>query len=161
MAFFVPMLAAIGGGSAVAGGALVASTALAAGSAVSQANTAKAAAKANAKMMEIEAGAARAQGSARQEAQRRRARELLGAQRAAIGQAGIGWGGSAQDVMEQSAVNAELDTLNIGYEAELQARGLMSRASITEWEGRQAKKAGYLRAGGTILNSASNYFGRG
>lgn len=136
MAFFVPVLAAVGGGSAMAGGAVLASTAIAAGGAIAAGNAAKASSRANAEMMRQEASLSRSQGSARQEAQRRRARELLGQQRAAIGQAGIGWGGSAQDVLEQSATAAELDTMNIGYEAELQALGLMNRSSISEWEGR-------------------------
>ena len=159
MAFFVPMLAAIGGGSAVAGGAMLASTALTVAGSVQQGRAASAAASANAAMMRQEADSARAIGSARQEAQRRRAREILGQQRAAIGQAGIGWGGSAQDVLEQSATAAELDTLNIGYETELQARGLMSRASITEWEGKQQRKAANMMAATSLLSSVANYGG--
>jgi hypothetical protein len=160
MAFFVPMLAAIGGGSAMAGGAMLASTALTVAGQVQSSRAQSAAASANAAMQRQEADSARAIGSARQEAQRRRARELLGEQRAAIGQAGIGWGGSAQDVLEQSAATAELDTMNIGYESELQARGLMSRANISEFEGKQAKKAGMLRAGTTLLGSVANYGGK-
>ncbi len=159
MAFFVPMLAAVGSGSAITGAALLGSTALSVGGAISQARNAKAAASANATMMRQQASLARAQGNARQETQLRRAREILGQQRAAIGQAGVGWGGSAQDVLEQSATSAELDTLNIGYEAELQALGLMNQASITDWEGRQQRNAGYISAASSLLNSTANYFG--
>lgn len=161
MAWFVPLLAAVGGGSAATGGMLVASTALTAASAISQGNAAKAAGEANAKMQEQEASMARSQGNARQEAMRRRAREVLGQQRAAIGQAGIGWGGSAQDILEQSAVNMELDTMNIGYEAELQARGLINKSTMSRWEGKQAQRAGQVKAAGSILNSSVSYFGKG
>ncbi len=124
-------------------------------------NAAKAAGDANAAMMRQEAGMAREQGGARQETQLRRARELLGKQRAAIGQAGIGWGGSADDILDQSETNAMLDTMNIGYEAELQARGLMNRASLTEREGKQARQAAYLKAGTSLLTGAANYAGTG
>lgn len=161
MAFFVPLLAAVGGGSALAGGAAVASTALAAGSAIAQSRAAKAATAANTSMMTNQANLVRQQGVARQEANSRRTREILGAQRAAIAQAGGGFGGSAQDVLEQSATNAALDDLNIGYEAELQARGLMSQSAVNQWEGTQQAKGAYIKAGTTILGSTANYFGRG
>lgn len=174
MAFFVPLLAAAGGGSALAGGMALAGTALSVAGQISSARTASAvgkanaaAANANAVMMRQEADIARSHGSARAEQQRRRAREILGQQRAALGQAGVGWEGSGADILEQSAVAAELDTMNTGYEAELQARGLLNRATMTEhegqlrqWEGKQQARAGYIRAGTSLLSGAANYLGR-
>jgi len=49
----------------------------------------------NARMKQIEAGIVSQQANAREEQQRRGARDILGKQRAAVAQAGIGWGGSA------------------------------------------------------------------
>lgn len=119
--------------------------------------SAKAAADRNAQMMRQEAELTRQQGVTQAEARDRRARELLGQQRAAIGQAGIGWEGSAQDVMLESATAAELDTLNTFYESELRAKGLMNQATITSWEGKQARRASRIGAVGSVLQGAANY----
>lgn len=115
------------------------------------------AAQLNAQTMEAEARIARQQGGAREEAQRRRAREVLGTMRASIGQAGIGFGGSAADIYDQSATNAELDALNIRYESDLQAMGIMNQAALTRYEGKQAKRAAKISAFATILGGAANY----
>ena len=160
----LPLLGAATGAAATGsalGAAMLGATGLQVAGQLSAARAAEAAGQANATMYRQQADLTRQQGGARQESQMRRAREILGQQRAAIGQAGIGWGGSAQDVLEQSATNAELDTLNIGYEAELQARGLMHKATLSEWEGKQRKRAGYMQAATTVLGSAANYFGGG
>lgn len=115
------------------------------------------AAEFNAATMEAEARIARQQGAAREEAQRRRAREFLGTQRAAAGQAGVGLGGSIGDVLEQSATEAELDALNIRYESNLQALGMENQAAITRWQGKEAKRAARARAVATVISGAAQY----
>lgn len=156
MAMMLPILGAASGSAlGLAATGVTALGQIAAGQAAADA------ASTNARAMRAEADIARQQGNAREEAQRRRAREVLGQQRAAIGQAGIGWGGSASDVLEASAAAAELDALNVRYESELQARGLLNQASLTEWEGKQAKRASRVAAASTILGGAANYFGKG
>ncbi len=120
----------------------------------------------NARMKEIEAGITREQSNAREEQQRRQARQLLGRQRAAVAQAGIGWGGSALDIMEQSATLAELDALTIRYEGDLKARGLLAEAEFDKYagqvamaSGKAAKKASYISAAASLLQGAAAGYG--
>lgn len=67
--------------------------------------------------------------NAREEQQRRAARQVLGEQKAALAQAGIGMGGSAADIAEQSAINAEMDALGIRYEGEMERRQFLQRST--------------------------------
>lgn len=105
------------------------------------------------------------QAGAREVQQRRNARQLLAQQRAALAQAGIGVGfGSALDVEEQSAIRAEMDALNIRYEGELQARGLLAAAQQDVFQGDMARSAGrnaqtasYISAGASLLSGAAQY----
>lgn len=120
----------------------------------------------NAKVQAQNAAVARQQASAREEAQRRQARQILGEQRAALSQAGIGLAGSAADVYGASAGAAELDALNIRYEGELDARGLLAQSSLSTFEGqvagrnaRTAGQAGYLNAASSLLSGASSAYG--
>jgi hypothetical protein len=147
MSVMIPFLPAIAVGAA----ATQAVGQLAAG------ESAKAAAEQNAAMMRQEAEIARRQGVAQSTARERATRQFLGRQRAAIGQAGIGFEGSAQDVMLESATAAELDVMNTMYEAELRAKGLMNQATITSWEGKQARRASRMAAVGSVLTGAANY----
>lgn len=115
------------------------------------------AAEFNAATMEAEARIARAQGGAREEQQRRRAREFLGTQRAAAGQAGVGLGGSIADVLGDSAAEAELDALNIRYESNLQALGMENQAAITRWQGKELKRQARAKAVASIISGSSDY----
>lgn len=151
----------------------VASTAVAAYGAYQQGQAAEAtyksqaqAADYNATIQSQNATVARQQAAAREEAQRRRTRQILGEQRAAIGQAGIGLGGSAADVYGQSAANAELDALNIRYEGELDARGLLAQSELTRYEAKadrmnakSAKRAGYVNTASALLSGGSQAYG--
>lgn len=150
---------------------IIASTAMQAIGQIQQANAAsasyqsqQAAANYNATIMDQNARIERDQANAREEAQRREARQILGAQRAAFSQSGVGLGGSAADVMEQSATNAELDALTMRYEGEMKARGLMASAEAERYQGRAAganasaaMRAGYMGAVGSILGGAASY----
>lgn len=71
---------------------------------------------------------------AREDQQRRMNRIEAGKRAAWAAQSGLGLGGSNADVEDQSAVFAELDALNIRYEGELEARGLLNTAASQEWE---------------------------
>jgi hypothetical protein len=138
----------------------VASTAMSAIGAIQQGNNAKAAADYNAGIMEQNATIERQQATAREETQRRQARQILGEQRAGFSQAGIGLGGSASDIMDESATNAELDALTLRYEGDLRARGLMAQAESERFQGRNARTAGYMGAAGSILGGIGGYMGR-
>ena len=82
------------------------------------------------------------QTSAAEEAQRRSARQVLGAERAGIAQAGVGFGGSSLDVMRRSTANAELDALNIRYAGDLERYGILNKIEMEKYQGEMLKLAG-------------------
>ena len=129
-----------------------------------QAKSAQDAANYNATIKRQQAASELQQSGAREEQQRRGARQVLGQQRAALAQAGIGMGGSSLDIEEQSADRAELDALTMRYEGDLRAKGLLAAAEGAEYEGRAAISAGknamtgaYLSAGASLLSAAGSY----
>jgi hypothetical protein len=152
---------------------IIASTAMQAIGAIQSANaqaasyrSQKAASDYNAAVLDQNAGIERSQANAREEAQRREARQILGSQRAAFAQSGTGLSGSAADVMAQSARDAELDALTLRYEGDMRARGLMAEAEGERYQGRvaemnasNAKTSGYLNAAGSILGGVGSYMG--
>jgi len=122
--------------------------------------------KYNAAVAEQSAAVKRQQYVAQEEAQRRQAKQVLGEQRAALAQAGIGLSGSAADVYGQSAANAELDALNIRYTGELDARGLLAQgeqyrygARVNRMNAGSARTGGYLNAASSLLSGASSAYG--
>lgn len=112
----------------------------------------------NAEIDRQNAVAAQQQANAREEAQRRLARQALGEQRAALSQAGIGLSGSAADIYRQSATNAELDALNIRYEGGLQTRGLLAQSELGRQSARMARINGRIERRGANLSAASTLF---
>lgn len=140
-------------------------------SAVQSGQAASAQYAANQRVAEYNAAIARQQAETtravygqKEEAQRREAAFILGKQRAAGAQAGLGLGGSFADVSEQSAVMAELDALNIRYTGEMEAKGLMSQSNLYGMEasnyGTQSslsKSGSYLRAATTALSGYADY----
>lgn len=138
---------------------LIAGTAINALGAIQQGNSARRAADYNAAMAEQNAAVELQQAGQREEAKRREARMILGSQRAAFAQSGGGMGGSAADVMQQSAINAELDALTLRYEGVLRARGLQAEAASERFAGKQAQRQGYMQAAGSILSGAGSYMG--
>lgn len=99
------------------------------------------------------------QGNLREEAQRRKASQVAGQQAAAIAQSGGGMGGSAADIMRESAINAELDAMTIRYESELKSKGLKNQAAGEQYAGEVARQAGYYNAIGSVLNTGATYAG--
>lgn len=102
----------------------------------------------------------------REERQRREARMVLGEQRAAIAQSGTGMLGSNADIQRQSEVAAELDALNIRYEGDLEARGLLAQSSLESWEAginrssaKSARTSGFLGVAGAALKGFGGYAG--
>lgn len=148
----------------------IASAAVGAISSISQGNAAAAAARSQAQALDYNAAVERQnaqialqQGNANEEAQRRQARRVLGAQRAGLTEAGLS-GGTAGDLVSQSAADAELDALNIRYGAQLQATGHLNSATLDQQQARQARKnasaaqtAGYIGAGAAALSGYGGY----
>lgn len=138
---------------------LAAATGVKAAGQLMQADAESQAYRYNAKMAAQQGDIERQQAAAREEAQRRQADRVLGSQRAALAQSGGGMGGSALGVMKQSAAEAELDALMIRYEGDIRARGFDAQAEQERFAARNAKKAGYWQAAGTILGGGANYAG--
>lgn len=150
---------------------VIGSTALKAGSALrsgysqsAQAKSQATAAEFNRDLANQNAEATSAQAGLREEQMRREARQVQGAQRAAVAESGTGFVGSNLDILEQDAVTASLDALNTRYEGQLQSAGYRNDAITQEYQRRgfkkQAKAAkvgAWLSAGSAIINGASSY----
>jgi hypothetical protein len=78
---------------------------------------------------------------------RRNSREMIGRQAAAFGAAGVGYGGSSETALDQSAVNQELDALNTRYKGAITGWGYGAQSQIDQ---SQAKSQG-LMAGAALL----------
>lgn len=118
----------------------------------------------NAAVSRNQATAALAESTAAQAAQRRRARELLGEQRAGIAQSGTGFGGTNADLLEKSETLAELDALNLAYEGDTKAKGFESQAALdmasaaaNRRNAGNAITSGYLSAGRSLLVGSASY----
>lgn len=89
---------------------------------------------------------------------RRDNRRILASMRAAYGTSGLEMAGSPLDVLEDTAVEQELDVQRIRYEGRARARegaiqmlGLREEATLSRMEGQAAKTAGYIGAAGQLV----------
>lgn len=105
------------------------------------------AARADAKVLRAQARSARQQALQDEYAERRHGRQFEGYARAAAAQAGGGEGGTTEMLLEQNAILAELDALNIRYQGDMRARGLMAEAKSRRRDGKRA----LLSAGLSLL----------
>ncbi len=119
---------------------------------------ANAAAQSEALRMEQQAGVTITDGMAQDEQQRRQARLMIGQQLAAGAEAG---GGLNAEQLRQSVFDAELDSASIRYGVMSRASGLRDQARITRMQGKQAQRAGYLSAVGTLLQAGAMAYGMG
>ena len=159
MAFALPIAAA----ATQAAGAL-----MSAGAQRASFDSQAGAAEWNARNAEVQAGQARYAAGQQEEMQRRKARETMGTALAAGGQAGIALEGSFADLFRQSLYDAEADAMAIRYRGELEAAGLNNQAAMERVNaanarsmGKQATRAGWLNAAGSLLNSGANYMKAG
>lgn len=111
---------------------------------------------------------ARSQTAGKEDLLRRKTAAILGEQRAAIGQSGLGLSGSMLDIYDESETNAEMDALNIRYEGELAARGYGNTANLENYYGDNAKRnakqsmtGGYLGMAGSLLSGAGKAYAIG
>jgi hypothetical protein len=126
-------------------------------SAIAGADSQRRAAHAQADIARQKGKVAMQQANVNEDAQRRRADMILGAQRAAMGQAGTGLDGTNADLYQQSATNAELDALNIRYGGELGETSAEQQARLDDMQASDAQQAGYLNAGAAALSSYGGY----
>ena len=126
---------------------------------IQQGNEEKKAAKFNADILEQQAGLTRTSAEldiARMGKQKTR---FVGSQKAGYSKAGVRVGtGSPLDVMADTLAEFELDEMVTRYNAEIQARGLVSESEQMRKAGKAAARAGYYKAGSTLLSTASSAY---
>lgn len=140
---------------AVAAVASVASTAVTAASAIGQGKFAEGMGEYNAAMSEDQAKNARAAADLKEQQHREQTKSLLSSQRAAVGASGIDLEGSSVSFMEETAADAELDSLLIRHSGTVEEAQYRAQAAADRAEGKAAKRAGYISATASVLNGAS------
>lgn len=95
---------------------------------------------------QFNADSARMEAQSRENAQRAAAQRQLGTIRAGVSKSGATMEGTPLMVLAESAANAEIDALNTRYSGQREA-------ALYESRGRNAKTAGYMRAGTSLLSS--------
>ena len=129
----------------------IASTAFSAIGQLQQGQAQSSAAKYNENIARNNAIAAQQQATANAETQRRRAAQVQGAMRASIGASGVSAEGSALDLLESSAMAAEMDTQNILYQGKLKSMGYTQTAELEKMRGRNAMSQAYSGAGSALI----------
>jgi hypothetical protein len=140
--------------------ALVAtSTVLSAAGMVQSASAQASAKKAQAAQAERAALISRQQAAAEEEKQRRLSRRAQGSAVANVGASGITLEGSPLDVLEDSAMEEELDALTIRYNGEIGAMTYESEAAMARSGAAAARTAGYYGAASSLLSGAAKIAG--
>lgn len=144
MAYIAPVIPyLIGAGAAVSAVGTI-------GTAVSARN----AANWNAQKAEQDAAYAKDMAGIEEQRQRIQARKQIGAMRAGYGASGLQIDGSVEDILAESASNAELDALLIRQGGAARATGLRNEANLDRAQGKNAMRSGALSAAGTLLGGA-------
>lgn len=124
---------------------------VAAGGALVQGVQAKNAENFNAQVATNEQKLSVNQANAQEGMVRRGSREALGRQAAAFGAAGVGYGGSSETSLDQSAVNQELDALNTRYKGAITGYGYGVKAGIDRTQGNTDMTQSTLLAGSALM----------
>lgn len=115
------------------------------------------AAKYNAEMDRRKATDALQRGAIEAGQRRDRARRVAAAQAEGIGMSGVSTsGGTALQLLTETASLGELDALTAANNATREAWGFEGQAKLTRYQGRMARQGGYLNAAGTFLGGASS-----
>lgn len=119
----------------------------------------------NATVEKQNAMSAEAAASANELNMRRQNDQILGAQRARVGESAGGFTGTNVGVLAQSGTNLELSALNTRYQGTMQARGLLAQSNLDEYQGlvagmnaKSAMTSGYIGAAAGALGSTANYY---
>jgi hypothetical protein len=137
---------------------MIAGGAMSAVSAIQQGKAAKAAAQFNATVNDQNAQIAREQAVQETRQFDREQYMRIGAIKAAQGKSGGAQAGSVLDILADTATQGEIQRQDIAYQGELRARGFQNTATLDRFEGKQAEKQGYLRAGSELLSSAGDAY---
>lgn len=89
---------------------------------------------------------------------RNASREALGRQAAAFGASGVGYGGSSERSLDQSAINQEMDALNTRYKGAITGWGYGVKAGLDRQQGNiDMTQAGLLAGGSLLKGMGPNY----
>lgn len=115
----------------------------------------------NAKVYEQEAVTKKQAATYEEKLHRDSVRRFIGIQRAKYGASGVALsaGGSPQAVINDTALQGEMDALAIRYGGDVAAIEARNRAELAKWEGRSAMTSGMFGAGTTLLSGASQGYG--
>lgn len=101
----------------------------------------------------------RQQGAEEERRVRIMGRKVLGSAKASYAASGVTREGSALDVLEESAANAEMDALQVRHKGELEAWKHTQEAGMAITAGSNAKMAGYIGAASSLLKGAGSAIG--
>ncbi len=137
--------------------AFLISAAVGALGAVQEARASAAASEFNAKVADNNAIIAEQNAAAEERRHRRAADREAAGMRARIGAAGVTLEGSPLELLEDQALEAELDALNIRYGGRLQATNYRSQAQLDRSRARSARTQGFISAGTSLLEGAGRF----
>ncbi len=146
-------------GDPVTIGLLAASTALSTIGALRDAGAQANAAKANARVAEQQAQLQRDVGQFNVARERRLQRRALAQQVANAGSQGTALTGQPIDLLADSAKQAELDLQALRFDSEIKAQASDTEARFRRFEARQARNAGFFKAGTALLTGATKIAG--
>jgi hypothetical protein len=125
---------------------------------IKQGEAASAAAEEDARMQTKNADLSREQAGEEEKRQRILNTKRLGSMRAAYGASGLSLEGSPEDVLVDSAKNAELDALSIRHAGELKARGFNDESIRARNKAATYRDNAYFGAAGTLLGGAGQSY---
>jgi len=114
--------------------------------------------KAQAKINEQNAKMAREAAYREEARQRRESQRKMGALMARVGKSGVTATGSILDVVEESALNSEMDALNIRLQGAQKAWGFDAQADADRSAASNAMTAGYISAASTLTSGGYDYY---
>ena len=170
---YTPLAAGISGGAAAAGTAAAATTgagltvgnifgligsAFSAVGSIQQGNAAQAAAEYNAQLARQNSVLARQAAAEDERRHRVQSRKQLGAIRTGYGASGVTVEGSPSDILDESAIIAELDALTIRAKGAQAAGAFESSARVQTQLGKTAKKQSYFGAASSLLKGGANVY---
>lgn len=127
-------------------------------SAMHQANAARGASLYNAQVAQGEQKLSVDQANAQEGIVRHQTREALGRQAAAFGASGVGYGGSSETSLDQSAVNQELDALNTRYKGSVTGWGYGAQSALDTSRAQSEGQSGAVMAGTALLKGLGGYY---
>lgn len=119
---------------------------------VQEGRAARMAGEYNAQVAEQNAAYSLEQAKEDERRQRQLAKKFIGEQRASYGASGITMDGSALDVLQESAANAELDALTIRFTGRQRYSAYVNEANAERTSGKNQQKAAYLKAAAKLAD---------